>query len=90
MIDRTFFYNRTTEQEELLNKLFCWKCKTKLVKRRMNGVGVHSYTGWGLYCERCRRFREFNVEAPVERRGVGFCRTDVRRSGALKRKVELK
>lgn len=61
---------------------FCWKCKDRLITRKM-GVG------YGLYCRKCHRFRKFKTAAPKERRGGGLYRTDVRKSGALKRKVML-
>ena len=58
----------------------CWKCKTVLSLRLMKNKKN------GLYCKKCSRFRKFRVEM---RGGGPWSRTDVRRSGALKRKVLL-
>jgi hypothetical protein len=60
----------------------CWKCKTELRLKKMIGGE------YGLYCPKCTRYRRYPV-VPQEVRGVGWSIVDVRRSGALKRKVYL-
>jgi len=71
--------NNKTKQSFSYPK-FCWKCKARLVYRKL-------WDGdYGLYCKSCSRFRKFRVET---RGGGQWCRTDVRRSGKYKRKVLL-
>lgn len=60
---------------------FCWRCHTLLRRRKLKD-GT-----FGLFCYKCSRFRKLRL--PVEARGGGWCRTDVRMSGKLKRKVSL-
>ena len=75
--NRLLINNKT---KQAFNPTFCWRCKARLVYRKL-------WDGdYGLYCKTCSRFRKFRVET---RGGGQWCRTDVRRSGKYKRKVLL-
>jgi len=78
--DHTLFINNNYNTHFNPDR-FCWRCHSLL---RLRPLKQGRY---GLYCSKCSRFRRLKV--PVEPRGEGLCRTDVRRSGKYHRKVML-